>query len=141
MVNWLARCALESGAAPRELDKLAALGKHGMYPGNMRRDLFRDFVKKQTIARPFTVDVVAKNTLKHDVLVPQSVLSLPEVIESIWRNHPGKFGQLFGSNPRTFWEQLPADDPKLLPLGQITCLDNWQDITYPFHCACRWWGV
>ena len=53
------------------------------------------------------------------------------MIESIWRNHPGKFGQLFGSNPRTFWEQLPADDPKLA-LGQLTCLDNWQDITYPF---------
>ena len=131
-VNWLAKCSIASGASHRELDILAGLGASGEYKGNMRRDLLRNICKESFLPRPLPVEVTALNTLSEEIEVTQPVLSLPEVLESLWGNRRTSFHELFGDNPRRFWEQIPVDDPKLAAMSEVTAVPDWRDITYPF---------
>ena len=130
-INWLARCAVKAGAAHHELTLLAELGAHGLYPGNMRRDLLRNFCKGEKVPRPIEVSVIAKDPLMREVEVSQSVINLPELLQAIWDSHEDKFKEIMGSNTRAFWDALDPDDPKLEAMSDLMRVPGWQDISYP----------
>ena len=132
MVNWLAKCAIEGDPNHPDLHVLANLGASGQYPGNMRRDLFSKLDIHNFLPEPLPVDVVAVNTVSQEIEVPQYVLSLPEVLESLWTHRRDHFHNMFGDAPRQFWDQIPEDDPKLVGMADLMKHDGWQDITYPF---------
>ena len=130
-VNWLARTAILAGAAHPELSLLAELGGGGLYPGNMRRGLLRAFCKECKVPRPLEIEVMAENKWQEVETSKQSIISLPEVLQSLWGQSRSRFDQMMGAKPRLFWEQLHRDDPRLSAMADLTSVPNWMDITYP----------
>ena len=76
-VNWLARGCEEDiengfdGRRLNDLKKLANIGGHGAYPGNMRRDVMRAFATNDSLPQPLQTEVVCLNALKDEILCPQ----------------------------------------------------------------------
>ena len=80
---------------------------------------------------PVKVEVNAVDKFRRPVVVPQCLLNIPDLLESIWRHHPARFKELLGEHPRAFWEQVRPDDPRLCSMTDVTCVENWQDVCYP----------
>ena len=143
MVGWgmissvaaqrLAECAVADGADKSELHDLAAIGGAGAHAGNSRRDLLRRFAHGAHLPKPLSVQVETLNKWKRRETTPQSVLSLPELLEGLWTHHRSFLPELLGPSPRSFWESVAADDPRwdIMPPG-LRDVDNWRDITWPF---------
>ena len=128
----LARCALEDGANHKELRELGSIATSGAFAGNSRRDLLRRFCSSTTVPKPIAAYCRTVNRRGDIEISQQSVLSLPEVMESLWRHHPDKlFRDFLGGSPRRFWERLEPDDPNMSMLGDISTVENWRDITWP----------
>ena len=78
----------------------------GLYPGNMRRDLYRHVCSRKRIAVPIPITVPALDKLGRPEYVDQHYLSLPEMLENLWENHNDHLEDILGTNPRSFWEAL-----------------------------------
>ena len=57
--------------------------------------------------------------------------SIKNYLESLWQNKPDDFKTLFGENPRSFWQQVSPDDPRLPYMEDVTAIEAWQDKCYP----------
>ena len=131
-INWLARSAIKAGASHPELTVLAEMGGGGKFPNNMRRDMFRHFLKGAKVPRPLAIqNVFAMDNAHHLVEVEQSIISLNELLESVYTNYVTYFDLMMGESPREFWEQVRPDDPRLPSMADITRHEGWMDTTYP----------
>lgn len=131
--RWLAKCALQDGASHPELSKLAGIGTEGTYPGNTRRDLLRQFMKRTTVPKCLLVRVPTLDKHNREEPTLQAVLQLPELLQALWENHKTLLmDQYLGQNPRGFWEACDSGDPRFQRMHAITDLPGWEDRTWPF---------
>ena len=94
MVGWgllscvaaqhLAKCAINDGADREDLHALASIGSEGGAPGNCRRDLLKKFAPRYELPKPIVVSCNTFDRAKSIEQTPQAVLSLPELLESVW---------------------------------------------------------
>ena len=142
MVGWglmssvtaslLARCAIQDGADRAQLRKLAQVGAQGTRIANSRRDLLRHFGGATNVPRPMAIDCPTIGKFGEVEITQQSVLSLPEVVQSLWENHRAfLMDERLGANPRAFWESISPDDPKLGALDPGSWGEGWEDRTWP----------
>ena len=62
-----------------------------------------------------------------------NLLPPSELVDSIYVKYPQAFGKLFGHNPRSFWDQIQPDDPKLYWLeNTLGPLEGWRDRAIPY---------
>ena len=85
------------------------------------------FCKEATVPKPIEVGVVAKDRWSQDFDTTQSLLSMAEVVESLWKDHRTHFDEIVGTNPREFWDAMDPGDPKFATMTDITVLPGWQD--------------
>ena len=131
-LNYIARCAIISDPQHPDLVSLAELGDSGRYAGNLRRDILRTFLDEDTLPPPLIInDVPAVNNINHNVWVDQAVLNLCQFVETMWSDHRDAWDEMFGTNPRSFWEGVSHDDPRLHFMGDITSVDGWEDTAFP----------
>ena len=132
-ISWLARAAMASSPTDAELIKIGELGSCGEYPNNMRRDLFRSVITKQCqMPHPIPVSVQPIDSLQRPIERELHMINPCALLETLWKDHRDHWEELVGPNPRSFWESLREDDPKLATLGDIRTVPNWENITYPF---------
>eukprot|EP00974_Lingulodinium_polyedra_P038396 3679008-Lingulodinium_polyedra.AAC.1 len=132
-VQWLAEGAVEDGLHVEEVENLASLGAKGRYAGNCRRDLFRRFGSNMLLPKPLEVDchIYTKGQEIEDSKLSLVVPS--EFVDCMYNMFPDRFGSLFGTNPREFWDQVNPADPKLVLLEQsLGALENWKDVAIPY---------
>ena len=53
------------------------------------------------------------------------------ISKNLWQKTPGHFVELSGSNPRSFWDKVSPDDPRLTYMQDITCLEGWKEVCWP----------
>ena len=113
-LRWVSSCVKRAtqrwaeGGSTEEIDILAGLGASGKYPGNARRDLLRAFCRNAIVPKPLTIETWAKHRLNEHVVSDHSVLSFPDVLESVWEHHQGVFYEVMGRGPELFWSALDA---------------------------------
>ena len=134
MAQWLAAAAIEDGLEHADLKKLASIGKGGTYAGNCRRDLLSKFCKRMLLGKPSVIWVPMLNKVSDICLGKQLFLNPIVIISSIWKHFEPMFHRMFGSSsPRSFWEQVDKQDPKLIALRQEMGDSNeWMDWTIPY---------
>ena len=132
-IQRLAQAAQDDGLRYPELDDIAALGTHGEYAGNCRRDLVRKLQRGLELPKPLKVDVRAQDRHEKEHQVAYDVLPLAGIVETMYRNHIDKFNDFFGTaRVRAFWDSVDPGDPKLSRMGDITSRDGWQDRCIPY---------
>ena len=103
----MASAAVEDGAAPLILRKLASIGAGGAHVGNSQRDLVRKMSKHYGIKiRPLKVEVCAhvngvRRVFKFSVLLPH------EVFHAICKHNVKMWRTIFDLEPESlakFWE-------------------------------------
>ena len=130
--NWLARCARQSDPEHRDLVGLAEIGNSGAHAGNLRRDFLRRFRESETLPSPLYIeDVPAVNNIGTRVLAQQSILPIMEFVEAMFNEHREQWDAMFGVNPRSFWDQVSPNDPRLPFMGDLTGEAGWEDRTWP----------
>ena len=116
----------------RDVSAIASWGTYGKLTGNCRRDMLRRHCRRSGVPRPISMDVSVWKRYRVDV-VAQSILSPLDVMESIWKSHPAQFERFFvPTSPRSFWDQVHPDDPRLVLLDDLRRRPNWKDKAIPF---------
>ena len=108
------------------------LGACGQYPGNVRRDLFRRYTKKESIPKPIKTRVQIENVRKQLEVVSHSILSPCDVFECLFTHSPRLFERYIACNPRAFWDKVDPQDPKLAFLEDMIEVPNWKDKAIPY---------
>ena len=133
-VQWLAEGAEQDGLKLEPVKKLAGIGSHGVYSGNCRRDLLRQFCSSMSVAKPISVEVPLLSKLKTVFDYKVDFIAPTLLMESIWSAYPDMFLEMFGTNPKNFWQQVSPEDPKLKALQMEGLMDSsdWAETTYPY---------
>ena len=113
------------------LKRLSAVGSHGEYPGNARRDRLRSFCKNMSVPKPITVTLKLKTKTLNVIDGPVRLLNPAEVIDTLFTYYPAQFDEAFDVDPSKFWEGIKADDPRLAKLGDMTASPSWQKRCIP----------
>ena len=134
----LADLAMQDGAQHDELYALASTGNHGMYKGNIHRDLMAYFCKDLIVAPSMTVDVPCIDPKTNKDTIEGASIFLPHLqFWSLGLHFPENFNGLFslakGLLP-SFWDQVEAvKDPVLEshPLKKGALKKDWKAKTMP----------
>ena len=130
--GFLAGEAIKSGANTAKIKRLASIGAHGDHAGNCRRDLLRRFFHNLSIPKPLMLKVLYLDRAKEIFYDSLSILSPFDFIQFVWDKHRNIFFDVFGRNPRSFWDQVSPDDPRLAWLpDHIISRSDWKDHTWP----------
>jgi hypothetical protein len=118
-----AAAALQYGANRNELRVLSELGARGQWPGNVRRDLLRSLRLEVSVPQATTFELPIQDKYGELDWAEAPVLLPPELCRVIFHDHREHFNFLT-SGLAHFWNQIRADDPKL--------------IGHPMHQKLRW---
>ena len=131
-IQWLAEGAVLDGVEHARVKDLASLGSSGAHKKNCRRDLFRKFCANVQVPRAISLSVPILGKDLKPFWNTASIVSLPALVDVLYRKHTGVFDAIFGTNPREFWDQVSASDPKMLHLRSMTEVVGWKDKLYPY---------
>ncbi len=129
--QWLAAAVEHDGLHHQDVSRLARIGASGAAGQNMRRDLLRTFCKNMTVPKPKIVDIPMQTRQKQLICEPTAVLRPFDLIHAMWAHHRDQFYALFGDKPRSWWDAVPADDPKLAYVAAYMDDYTWKDRTIP----------
>ena len=90
-IQWLASTAKLCGANHPDVDNIAGIGAAGLYAGNCRRDLLRAFGGDVRLPQPISIEVPAVDQWLAPVVIEQSILNLPELVEHLYNDHRDQF--------------------------------------------------
>ena len=133
----LADLAMQDGAQHDELYALASTGNHGMYKGNIHRDLMAHFCKDLIMTPSMTVDVPCIDPKTNKETIEAANIFLPHLqFWSLGLHFPENFHDLFSlaKGIPSFWDQVEAvKDPVLEnhPLKKGALKKDWKDKTIP----------
>ena len=133
MVASLAEGAVLDGLSHERVKRLARAGASGLYPGNVRRDIFRSVRADYLIQAPESVELYmnigkGKVGVFHHAILPPAA-----IVDALYRKSRHTFDELVvGSAPREFWSKVRPTDPKLAALGDMLRMPNWQDYAIPY---------
>ena len=92
----LADLAMQDGAQHDELYALASTGNHGMYKGNIHRNLMAYFCKDLIVAPSMTVDVTCIDPKTNKDTIEGAIIFLPHLqFWSLGLHVPENFNDLF----------------------------------------------
>ena len=77
---------------------LAAIGAHGLYPANCRRDLMRLLrVDQYSLPQPYIISVLMWDTLRRVIDVDYPMILPHELVGAIWLIIRMEFHRIFGA--------------------------------------------
>ena len=112
----IALAAVLDGAKHPEVAKLASAGSHGAYPGNVKRDIFTNWLSAVKIAEPDVVKVPRLNPKTTETIMSPCSLFLPHKLISSLAAYE-QFDSIFQTSYiQQFWGSVKNDDPRLQSL-------------------------
>ena len=128
--RWLAEQAMLDGCTHPEVCDVARAGSHGLYPGNVHRDLMARFVKGVFVPEPMQVPVQCLNPKSLKKEKEEAAVILPHMLFSSLATLPN-FNESFPTAQlEQFWQTLEKrGDPALE--GHPMKTRNWKKITIP----------
>jgi hypothetical protein len=132
VVQWLAEGAVMDGLINEHIKQLSKIGDHGLYPGNMRRDLIRMFWPAMKLPQPMCIKIHVRKPRTSLVTKKGHAMINPlEFIDQIYDQYPELFSLMIGRNTKGFWEAVSPQDPKFDNLTDLFTIPNWQETTFP----------
>ena len=113
-LQFLAEGAILDGTQHPDLDKLAALGAHGAYAGNTRRDLLKSKVLRRLPSFPdpavIRIPLLVNGIVQY---VDYPILLPAAVFDSLVIDHRPHFEMMIGKGPKFFWQNVRQQQKQL----------------------------
>ena len=133
VAQWLCSGLKEDAFENEEICKIASWGSHGKYPGNVRRDMMRQYCPASAnVPRPLPIQVHIYDRLKVVHEASQYILNPLDVASYLYTDHRPMFQKLFlETSPRSFWDQVDPGDPRWIRLAELRNRPHWKDKCIP----------